>query len=141
MLDIEYLDSDTKGKAIKLREFITTDHYRKLLDNYGNKKLLFSYAFMRNILKYEIDDILDIFKRLNRAANLLSNEILILYTENSCLKLSFYIHNYSYGSEKVKEMIKKYFSATVIEFNDLNVEQDKYIIIEDIDVLKGFLEI
>ena len=96
---------------------------------------------MRNILKYEIDDILDIFKRLNRAANLLSNEILILYTENSCLKLSFYIHNYSYGSEKVKEMIKKYFSATVIEFNDLNVEQDKYIVIEDVDMLTGFLEI
>jgi hypothetical protein len=141
MIDIEYLDLDTKDKVIKLREFIKTEHYKKLIDNYDNRKILFSLSFLTNILKYDIEDIINIFERLNKAVNLLDNEILILYTENYKLKLSLYIHNYSYGEEKIKDMIKKYFKDTIVEFNDLNIKQDACIIADDVGIVKGYLEI
>jgi hypothetical protein len=86
-------------------------------------------------------DIKLLFKKLNKAAAILDNEILIVYQESGQLFISLYFNYYSLNVEQTKDLIRKYFKNTDVKFNDLTVEHDKIIVIDDVDTLKEYFEI
>jgi hypothetical protein len=86
-------------------------------------------------------DIKLLFKKINKAASILDNEILIIYQEDDKLFLSLYFDYYSLNVEQTKELIRKYFKDLDVVFNDLNVEHDKIIVIDDIDTLKEYFKL
>jgi len=140
MLDIEYLDSDTKSRILFLRDFIQSSTYKEFLKYYEIGRISCSIRFLCNLINYAYDLKL-LFKKLNKAASILDNEILIVYQELGQLFVSLYFNYYSLNVEQTKELIRKYFKDTNIKFNDLTVEHDKIIVIEDMDTLKEYFEI